>query len=71
MRTSVNESPGMPWPTPAPARRRGASTRPSPEDIEPYLWREAVLRDPSGNRIKLYHAGENRLNPPWRVERRG
>jgi hypothetical protein len=37
----------------------------------PYLWREAVLRDPSGNRIKLYHAGENRLNPPWRVERRG
>ena len=37
----------------------------------PYLWREAVLRDPSGNRIKLYRAGENRLNPPWRVERRG
>ncbi|MFC6633189.1 VOC family protein [Microbulbifer taiwanensis] len=36
-----------------------------------YLWREAVLRDPSGNKIKLYWAGENRLNPPWRVERRG
>lgn len=35
-----------------------------------YLWREAVLRDPSGNKIKLYWAGENRLNPPWRVERR-
>lgn len=34
-----------------------------------YLWREAVLRDPSGNKIKLYWAGENRLNPPWRVER--
>lgn len=33
-----------------------------------YLWREAVLHDPSGNRIKLYWAGENRLNPPWRVE---
>lgn len=34
-----------------------------------YLWREAVLSDPSGNRIKLYWAGDNRLNPPWRVER--
>jgi hypothetical protein len=34
-----------------------------------YLWREAVLHDPSGNKIKLYWAGENRLNPPWRVER--
>ncbi|MFN2332951.1 MAG: VOC family protein [Wenzhouxiangellaceae bacterium] len=31
-----------------------------------YLWREAVLHDPSGNKIKLYHAGENRRNPPWR-----
>jgi catechol 2,3-dioxygenase-like lactoylglutathione lyase family enzyme len=34
-----------------------------------YLWREALLRDPSGNRIKLYWAGENRRHPPWRVER--
>ena len=33
-----------------------------------YLWREAVLKDPSGNKIKLYLAGENRVNPPWRVE---
>lgn len=33
-----------------------------------WLWREAVLHDPSGNRIKLYQAGENRLSPPWRVE---
>ena len=37
-----------------------------PKD-EDYLWREAVLHDPSGNKIKLYWAGENRLNPPWRV----
>lgn len=36
-----------------------------------YLWREAILHDPSGNKIKLYRAGENRLNPPWRVARRG
>ena len=40
-----------------------------PEDMG-YLWREAVLHDPSGNKIKLYWAGDNRLNPPWRVERR-
>lgn len=32
-----------------------------------YLWREAVLQDPSGNKIKLFWAGENRLNPPWKV----
>lgn len=37
-----------------------------PEDMS-YLWREAILRDPSGNKIKLFYAGENRLNPPWRV----
>jgi catechol 2,3-dioxygenase-like lactoylglutathione lyase family enzyme len=37
-----------------------------PQD-QSYLWREAVLFDPSGNKIKLYWAGENRLNPPWRV----
>jgi hypothetical protein len=29
--------------------------------------REAILCDPSGNMIKVYWAGENRLNPPWRV----
>lgn len=32
-----------------------------------YLWREAILFDPSHNKIKLYWAGKNRLNPPWRV----
>jgi len=32
-----------------------------------FLWREACLLDPSGNKIKLYWAGSNRLNPPWRV----
>ena len=38
-----------------------------PPTDERYLWREAVVRDPSGNTIKLYQAGENRINPPWRV----
>jgi catechol 2,3-dioxygenase-like lactoylglutathione lyase family enzyme len=32
-----------------------------------YLWREAILYDPSGNKIKLYWAGKNRLYPPWRL----
>ncbi|WP_325892860.1 VOC family protein [Grimontia sp. NTOU-MAR1] len=36
--------------------------------MKPYLWKEAALRDPSGNEIKLYWAGENRLNPPWKIE---
>lgn len=39
-----------------------------PQDM-PYLWREAIVRDPSGNKIKLFWAGENRLNPPWKVSR--
>ncbi|HTI32000.1 MAG TPA: bifunctional hydroxymethylpyrimidine kinase/phosphomethylpyrimidine kinase [Sphingomonas sp.] len=34
---------------------------------QPWLWREARLRDPAGNMICLYRAGENRRFPPWRV----
>lgn len=33
-----------------------------------WLWREARLHDPDGHMIILYHAGENRKNPPWRVK---
>jgi hydroxymethylpyrimidine/phosphomethylpyrimidine kinase len=33
-----------------------------------WLWREAYLDDPAGNRICIYHAGENRRHPPWRIE---
>ncbi len=33
-----------------------------------WLWREANLKDPNGNDICLFLAGENRLNPPWRVK---
>ena len=33
-----------------------------------WLWRQAYLRDPNGNRICLFHAAENRKNPPWRVK---
>ena len=38
---------------------------------QPWLWREAYLRDPAGNLICLYRAGENRRNPPWRIDGRG
>ena len=45
---------------------RGLRFAQTPRD-EPWLWREARLVDPSGNVICLYHAGESRLDPPWRV----
>lgn len=32
-----------------------------------WLWREAYLKDPNGNKICLFKAGENRKNPPWRI----
>jgi hydroxymethylpyrimidine/phosphomethylpyrimidine kinase len=34
---------------------------------QPWMWREARLRDPSGNTIFLYRAGEARRFPPWRL----
>ena len=38
-----------------------------PKD-QSWLWREAWLKDPTGNSICLYWAGENRKHPPWRLE---
>jgi hydroxymethylpyrimidine/phosphomethylpyrimidine kinase len=35
---------------------------------QPWMWREARLRDPSGNIIFLYRAGEARRFPPWRID---
>jgi len=35
---------------------------------QPWMWREARLRDPDGNIIFFYHAGEARRFPPWRLE---
>lgn len=32
-----------------------------------WLWRQAYLKDPNGNKICLFFAGDNRKNPPWRV----
>ena len=51
-------------------KNKGFQFEQDPTDMN-WLWREAILYDPSGNKIKLYHAGENRLNPPWRVELKG
>lgn len=34
---------------------------------ESWLWREAKLEDPDGNKIIIFIAGENRKNPPWRI----
>lgn len=38
----------------------------SPTD-QTWLWREARLKDPDGNHIILFYGGENRINPPWRI----
>jgi len=46
---------------------RGFEFEAQPEDMG-WLWREAVLRDPDGHKIKIYHAGKNRVDPPWRVK---
>jgi catechol 2,3-dioxygenase-like lactoylglutathione lyase family enzyme len=47
-------------------KRSGVVFESEPRD-QSWLWREAYLRDPDGNLICLYHAGENRRNPPWRL----
>jgi catechol 2,3-dioxygenase-like lactoylglutathione lyase family enzyme len=45
---------------------RGVIFESAPTD-QPWLWREAYLLDPDGNRLCLYQAGENRRHPPWRL----
>jgi catechol 2,3-dioxygenase-like lactoylglutathione lyase family enzyme len=44
----------------------GVAFESGPED-QSWLWREAHLRDPAGNRLCLYRAGRNRTHPPWRL----
>ena len=43
----------------------------SPPTDQRWLWREAYLRDPDGNLLCLYFAGENRRFPPWRINVQG
>lgn len=47
-------------------KNKGVEFEQDPTD-QRYLWREAIVKDPSINKVKLYWAGDNRLNPPWRV----
>ena len=49
-------------------KERGVAFDSGPED-QSWLWREAWLRDPAGNRICLFLAGDNRRFPPWRINR--
>lgn len=46
--------------------RAGMVFEHGPRD-QPWLWREARLRDPAGNIVFLYRAGEARRFPPWRM----
>ena len=46
--------------------RAGLHFEHGPRD-QPWLWREARLRDPAGNIVFLYRAGEARRFPPWRM----
>ena len=39
-------------------------------DDKTWLWREARLKDPDHNQLILYHAGNNRKNPPWKIQTR-
>jgi catechol 2,3-dioxygenase-like lactoylglutathione lyase family enzyme len=48
-------------------KAKGVVFESGPEDKR-WLWREAWLRDPAGNRLCLFYAGPNRKNPPWRVK---
>lgn len=48
-------------------RSKGIEIESDPQD-QTWLWRESYLKDPGGNRICLFYAGENRQNPPWRVK---
>jgi catechol 2,3-dioxygenase-like lactoylglutathione lyase family enzyme len=47
-------------------KNKGIAFDSGPED-KSWLWREAWARDPAGNRLCLYFAGQNRRFPPWRI----
>ncbi len=48
-------------------QQQGLRFEQEPRD-ESWGWREARLRDPAGNAICLYQAGEMRRYPPWRID---
>lgn len=46
---------------------KGFSFEEMPND-KPWLWRESRLKDPDNNQLILYYAGENRIDPPWKIK---
>jgi hydroxymethylpyrimidine/phosphomethylpyrimidine kinase len=48
-------------------QQQGFKFEQEPRD-ETWGWREARLRDPAGNAVRLYQAGEMRRFPPWRTD---
>jgi catechol 2,3-dioxygenase-like lactoylglutathione lyase family enzyme len=51
-------------------KAQGIAFESDPVD-QTWRWREAYLRDPTGNVICLYQAGEIRRFPPWRLPEAG
>ncbi len=47
--------------------KKGVTFDSAPAD-QTYRWRTARFRDPSGNKLCLFHAGIDRRFPPWRLE---
>ena len=45
---------------------KGIKVEELPND-KPWLWRESRLKDLDNNQIIIYFAGNNRINPPWRL----
>lgn len=35
---------------------------------QPWSWREARIKDMDNHQIIIYFAGNNRLDPPWRIK---
>ncbi len=48
-------------------KEKGIKFDQEPTD-EKWLWREARLKDVDNNQLILFYGGENRLNPPWRID---
>ena len=49
---------------------RGISFETEPTD-QSWNWSEARFRDPDGNPLCLFHGGQDRRFPPWRVQSSG
>lgn len=47
-------------------KNKGITILQMPKD-QTWLWKEAIIEDPDGNKYIIYSAGENRKNPPWRI----